>query len=167
MIYNFARRLVADITRPSRKFIEKKFRYYFILKRSVRDKKRSIIRHEAHRIEKAYYNDVFLKNPKIYKDKAEIIKHIFASDDSGLSLEPDMRWAKEISENYNTLDEKFIDTSKIKNRHEYELEKFSSIMEERRSNRTWCEIQPSSAEFQDLVNRLISYAAHMPYLCLF
>ena len=79
----------------------------------------------------------------------------------------DLKDAKEISENYNTLDEKFIDTSKIKNRHEYELEKFSSIMEERRSNRTWCEIQPSSAEFQDLVNRLISYAAHMPYLCLF
>ena len=166
IMYNSARKIIADITRPVRKYLEYKIRLNFLLKRSSKDKRRSIIRHEAHRIEKAYYNHVFKKNPKIYEDKAKIINSILREDFGKAPNEPDMLWAKEIAKNFRNLDTTFIDNSKAKSNNHAQrvdcVQEFYLNMAERRSNRTWSEIQPSASELTDLANRLISAAVDMP-----
>lgn len=160
-------KIIADISRPFRKYFERKYIEKIELNNISQIKARSIMRHEAHRIEKAYYNDVFEKGKKIYLEKAHRIIKINDEQLKNTKVEAsdDVQWSLHIAKNATKLAEEFIDFSNQKlkqNASEDNFQRFKEVMLRRRSNRVWSTEQPTVTEYRKLAKELIEIAVCMP-----
>jgi nitroreductase len=160
-----------NLTRPMRMAWNKIYREKYIFPRLTKDTLRAVIRHEAHRVEKAYYNNVFVAKRKVYMEKADNILLLirFFNLKGGDVTAPDISWAKKIALNADKLDKNFITYSDAK----YDIDSFFSsktsrenvtktLFHNRRSVRIWSETQPSECERKRLAERLVQCAINMP-----
>lgn len=155
-----------DITRPFRMRYARYKREVIDFNKLDSDQLRSVIRHEAHRVEKSYYNNIFLKKKSVYLEKVENIKSLerrLLKKNTKLVSCPDVRWAKDIAENAESLDENFINKTQVKpSSHQLSIENIQAVFENRRSAREWSDSQPKGEELMELSYRLINCAINMP-----
>jgi len=158
------KKLIADLSRPFRKKLKKLRIEWMILPKMSKESARSTMRHEAHRIEKSYYNNVYLKGKEIYDSKAQLINKIFHMHltKEDLKTNPDILWAVEISSLTSKLDKKFINKERRKERFEVDKNEFYKLIKERRSVRVWSNDQPSGELLHSLSKRLIKAGISMP-----
>jgi nitroreductase len=159
------------ITRPMRMAWNKVYREKYVFPRLSKDTLRAVIRHEAHRVEKSYYNNVFNSKKKVYMEKADniiILSRILNSKGGDLAG-PDMAWSKKIALNADSLDKNFINYNNSKNNincffksKEAKMNVIKELFHNRRSVRVWSEMQQSEHERSLLAARLIQCAINMP-----
>jgi nitroreductase len=126
----------------------------------------AIIRNDAHRIEKSYYNNIFKKNSAYYETKRDqIINCLNELNSRGdFSDEATLKWAKEIADKYDTLDHLFIDPNSSE-APEYTPESingFLDFIKTRRSVRVWADEQPPISELREVAHRMIEAAGFAP-----
>lgn len=162
---------VKNVTRPARMAWNKFYREKWIFPRLSKDTIRAVIRHEAHRIEKAYYNNVFHSKKKIYMEKADNILFLLEElkKKTGASIGRDLDWAKEIALHADRLDRGFIDYDRPKQGKEafftsdsHRVDFVKEVFTSRRSVRVWSDDQPDEHERLSLANRFIECAVNMP-----
>lgn len=163
--------LIKIKTRPFRMLFNRVYRESIIFPRLKDDTIRAVIRHEAHRLEKAYYNGVYLSKKNVYKEKAKnilLLIDILTCRGKNVDL-ADLNWAKNIALNADSLDQSFINTraNKIKNSifsngEQSVIDKVQFIFSNRRSVRVWADEQLEEIERKDQAERLIKLAVNMP-----
>lgn len=126
----------------------------------------SLMRHEAHRIEKSIYNEIFDIKFEMYSEKAKRVKKILDElKQRGVEeVEPTLIWAKEVLDAFNNLKSDFIEPNS-KNSEMYDLSKaqaYVDFVKERRSVRVWAENQPDRNELIELANCCIDAARWAP-----
>ncbi|WMN87499.1 nitroreductase family protein [Vibrio parahaemolyticus] len=126
----------------------------------------SLMRHEAHRIEKSMYNEIFELKYGYYLEKAkrlDCIFDVFKSRDLFKS-EPTVIWAKEIRDSFSSLEENFIspNSSESKTFEKSQLTEFSEQIKGRRSVRVWADEQLSGIEWLDVADSMIDCARWSP-----
>lgn len=163
--------LLKKWTRPARMAWNKLYREKYTFPKLSKDTLRAVIRHEAHRVEKAYYNNVFSDKKKVYMEKSDNIKLLIKlfGKKGGDVFDPDINWAKKIASNADKLNEDFITYNDTKHDiSSYFCSKkdrenlIASLFHERRSVRVWSNDQPSLYEKNQLAERLIRCAVNMP-----
>lgn len=118
----------------------------------------AFMRHDAHRIEKSFYNGIFFKKREYYEQSRRNVLHaidMLASRSHDLK-DPTIIWAREIAEKFDRLEEQFI-RPRSTLPSEFDCvrgDSFLSLVASRRSSRVWAESQPSA----DLLER---YAMQM------
>jgi nitroreductase len=160
-----------EVTRPMRMAWNKVYREKYVFPRLSKDTLRAVIRHEAHRVEKSYYNEVFSSKRKVYMEKAGniiFLSKIFNGKGGDLA-EPDMAWAQEIALKADSLDKDFINYNDLKNNmgcffksKQSQKNVINELLHNRRSVRIWSEVQQSEQERRLLAIRLIQCAINMP-----
>ncbi|MEM8739289.1 MAG: nitroreductase family protein [Planctomycetota bacterium] len=126
----------------------------------------SIIRHEAHRIEKSMYNHIFEKKRHIYEVKKKRVVDSFRELESrGFDLHEDQTvlWAMQIIDSFDDLDQ-FIDagSTPAKPFAPENAEAFVEFVRQRRSVRVWADDQPSEAELRAIAEKMIDAARWAP-----
>jgi len=126
----------------------------------------SLMRHEAHRIEKSIYNDIFYSKNAMYLEKAKRLDCIFSVfEKKNLFMdEPTVLWAKKIRASFNELYEGFIvpNSSKAKGFNIELLEDYSRQIKNRRSVRVWGAEQLENDKWQGVANLMIDCAKWSP-----
>lgn len=151
-----------------RKILLKKFGVKWI-KKQTDENLLSFMRHEAHRIEKAYYNGLLVidRYKEIYLDKAiriSIIAEILIERDSKYKVNPTVLWAKEISASFDDFETLYVEKNS-KEKYQIDESETHSLIEhlrERRSCRVWSKNQPSKEELENIANILIDSARWAP-----
>jgi hypothetical protein len=128
----------------------------------------SLMRHEAHRIEKAFYNGIVFGEKSIaYSDKRD---DIFKIIEILMSRDVDYRgnqtviWAREIAESFDNFEVEFIQKN-IAPPYKFDAllsEGLKQQMISRRSCRVWAASQPSVEAYSDLALQLIDVARWAP-----
>jgi nitroreductase len=126
----------------------------------------SLMRHEAHRIEKSVYNDIKERKAAVYRGKRDRVVEILAilkSRDVSLH-EATVQWASEIVERYDRLEEDFILARRSEPRpfRPEAAAPFLDLVHSRRSCRVWAEEQPAEAELRALARQMIDSARWAP-----
>lgn len=126
----------------------------------------ALMRHEAHRIEKTIYNDIFEAKYEAYRAKwvrvgkiIQIVKARGVPDD-----EPTLVWAQQIYDAFDDLNVQFIEpnsTPPADFRPEAVAE-FVDFVHARRSVRVWADVQPSTTELEALAHQLVDAARWAP-----
>lgn len=126
----------------------------------------SLMRHEAHRIEKSIYNTIFLKHYKMYLLKAKRLDYIFFIFEkrNKFSTENSLIWAKQIRSSFDNLYCEFIlpNSLEAKEFDFTKLEDFSKKVSSRRSIRVWKQEQLESAKWLEIAYTLIDIAKWTP-----
>jgi len=124
------------------------------------------MRHDAHRIEKTQYNNIFYEKYSIYKNKYKNIQKIQEIlINRGIPYdEPTIVWAGKICEAFEDLEKKFIRPNSkpapiIKNES---ITDFITFLSSRRSVRVWNSDQPEGPELENLAKKLIDAARWSP-----
>lgn len=126
----------------------------------------SIMRHEAHRIEKSMYNDIFLSKHDDYVAKRDrIVEALAILDERGIdtSQEPTIQWVREILEHFDQL-EVFIEKNS-RAPAEYAPEnapEFVAFVRRRRSCRVWNASQPPIKDLIEVGYQMIDAARWAP-----
>ena len=130
------------------------------------DKLMSLMRHEAHRIEKTIYNDILESKYDIYQEKKfrvdQIIKILISRGYE--QSHPVIDWAFKISNSFDDLEASFISVYS-KTPEPLQLSKaseFSEFLQRRRSVRVWAENQPDSNDLEVLALKVIDAARWAP-----
>ena len=126
----------------------------------------AVMRHEAHRIEKAFYNDILESRADVYREKASRLDVIFdeISKRDGLEKDPSVLWAKEIRDAYPNVYESFI----AKHREQAPrfdsaaLDTYLDVLKKRRSVRVWSSNQPAAEALYNIGTRLVACASCAP-----
>lgn len=126
----------------------------------------SLMRHEAHRIEKSIYNGIFEAKFQMYNEKAKRVQEIYKElkQRNSEECEPTLIWAKQILDAFDDLKTDFIEPNS-KASSFYELEKatgYVDFVKERRSVRVWSDKQPDENELLELANHCIDAARWAP-----
>lgn len=126
----------------------------------------AIIRNDAHRIEKAYYNDIFdAKKAYFSKRRDQILNCLNELISRGdFSEDPTLKWAKEIADNFDKLDQVYIPPNSL-SVPEYSpksIPGFLDFIKTRRSVRVWAKEQPPIEELKDIAYRMIEAAGLAP-----
>lgn len=126
----------------------------------------SSIKHEAHRIEKAVYNNIFESNYKTYRTKKNRLEEIFRILYSR-GYKPQYNiidWASRICDSFDDLESSFISIySKKPEQHQLsELYKFNRLLQFRRSVRVWSQHQPDDEHLEEIALKLIDAARWAP-----
>jgi len=129
----------------------------------------SIIQHEAHRIEKAVYNDILDKKAEYYSTKDERInksKNILINERNYSYSHPIISWAMNIQSILEDSEPTWISDESLTT-VELELDNldpFVEFLEDRRSVRVWADgqNQPSDQQLHSIANKLIEGAKLAP-----
>ncbi|MBE3667131.1 hypothetical protein BOO35_18865 [Vibrio navarrensis] len=126
----------------------------------------SLMKHEAHRIEKSIYNGIFEDKKNIYIEKFNRIKNIVSilEERKELISDPSYLWAKDIFLTFNDLENGFIEPRSL-NAKSFDMERLnvsSEILNSRRSTRVWSKCQLEKNEFEKISNILINCGIHAP-----
>ncbi|MBD9388221.1 nitroreductase family protein [Agrobacterium sp. AGB01] len=126
----------------------------------------AFMRHDAHRIEKAFYNNIFDAKREFYEKRREnVFKAIQLALENGVSEhEPTLVWAREIASEFEKLPETFIKKNSISAR---EIDIASSdgllkLMSTRRSSRVWSSEQPSNEELMKFALKMVEAGKWAP-----
>ncbi|ELF6473811.1 nitroreductase family protein [Vibrio vulnificus] len=126
----------------------------------------SLMRHEAHRIEKSMYNDIFESKHGYYLEKAKRLDCIFDIFESRAlyETEPTVLWAKEIREAFSDLESSFItpNSRKSKDFDQSKLTEFANHIKDRRSVRVWADKQLGKSEWLSIADSMIDCARWSP-----
>lgn len=126
----------------------------------------SIVRHESHRIEKSVYNDRLDDKKEYYLEKKERAENaIEVLKDRGITKEnPTIKWANDILESINNLQQKFVEKNKRapKKFDMDRFEEFNNFLKERRSVRVWSKDQPDVSELEKIADKMIEAAKWAP-----
>lgn len=126
----------------------------------------SLMRHEAHRIEKTIYNDIFQEKYQIYQTKWQNLSRIYQILDSRNypQDEPTIVWSKEIYHAFNNLEQDFIHKNSLAPaQFDPSLaEPFVDFVRARRSVRVWSATQPEPKEFMYIAYQMIDAAKWAP-----
>ncbi|RYU65236.1 hypothetical protein ERW51_16095 [Aliivibrio finisterrensis] len=126
----------------------------------------SLMRHEAHRIEKSIYNDIFEKKYEVYFEKAKRLDSIFAVFDERniFSSDNTVAWAKDIRSSFDNLLDGFIQPNSSKtNDYNFSLmDNYLSHTKSRRSVRVWKNEQLDKLEWLAVANTMIECAKWAP-----
>lgn len=126
----------------------------------------AIVRHEAHRIEKSMYNDIFDSKRAAYEAKRDRVLRCFGLLESrGINpaAEPTLRWAGEIIDSFDSLDDFISKNSRAA--AEYtpgKAPEFAALVRLRRSCRVWAEQQPPLSELRGVAEHMIDAARWAP-----
>ncbi len=126
----------------------------------------AFMRHDAHRIEKSFYNNIFTAKRSFYEQRRDnVLEAIQVLKQRGRDLtEPTIVWAREIAETFEHLEERFIQRKltlpqPIDN---VAADGFVSLAASRRSSRVWADNQPPAAELESFARRMIDAARWAP-----
>ena len=126
----------------------------------------ALMRHEAHRIEKSIYNDIFRTKYAIYHGKWERLASIFAIlEERGIDAnEPTVLWAKQIAVAFEQLEEQFIrpNSRPAEPYVPTRVDEFQRLVATRRSVRVWAAEQPEQDELSSLGRKLVDVARWAP-----
>lgn len=130
------------------------------------EKLMSLMRHEAHRIEKTIYNDILDSKYEIYKEKKNRVERIIKIlVDRGYQLtHPVIDWAAKICDSFDDLQASFISVYS-KKPEPLQLSKaseFGEFVQSRRSVRVWAETQPDDKDLAALALQVIDAARWAP-----
>jgi nitroreductase len=126
----------------------------------------ALMRHEAHRVEKAVYNRYLeTKREDYVKKHARVGKILDLLRERGVAGdEPTVQWARRIFEGFEDLETRFV---KAHSRAPEDFdrrraEEFVELVRQRRSSRVWHEEQPSSEELEAFARVMIDAARWAP-----
>lgn len=121
--------------------------------------KRSLARHEAHRIEKSYYNNIYIPNKEVYNAKALRINKLLASHTDPADL-----WAKTIADNVGTLESSFINENSISDyTRPVSYPQMVNLQKHRRSVRVWDHERAKKIDWELTAQKLITSAIWAPH----
>ncbi|HEY6560047.1 MAG TPA: nitroreductase family protein [Polyangiaceae bacterium] len=126
----------------------------------------SLMRHEAHRIEKAVYNRILQRKLPEYRAKRERLAEIYRllSDRSYPGDDPTLLWSKRIYDAFDHLEQDFIQ-AESRAPGEFnpnDADQFIEFLRNRRSARVWADEQPTEAELVAFAKRMIDAARWAP-----
>jgi len=125
-----------------------------------------IIRHEAHRIEKAIYNDIISEKEKKYKLKKERVENsIKVLEKRGYSTEkPTLSWARKVI-SLNNGNKDFIENNRSTppKMDPSKLDSYIDFVSERRSTRVWKNEQPNESTLIEIGQKMIEAATWAPH----
>ena len=139
---------------------------YNDLNSRTNDQLMAIMRHEAHRIEKSIYNNIFESKHQDYVGKRDRIMECFSILESrgcDVSQEPTIVWVQEIIDSFDKLPD-FIDRNSTP-AADYDPQKAQEIVDlvrTRRSVRVWNEEQPPETELREIAKSMIDAARWAP-----
>lgn len=127
---------------------------------------RAFMRHDAHRIEKAFYNNIFIDKLEYFRGKRQNLFTIFSllkKRRENLQA-PDVLWAQRIAEEFEALEKHYIKEESITPLpvDMVGAREFFKAIRLRRSCRVWSEIQPSSNELLEMAQMMIEAASWAP-----
>lgn len=121
--------------------------------------KRSLARHEAHRIEKSYYNNIYSANKDTYNAKARRIIKLL-----GNNTDPADLWAKTIADNVETLESTFISENSIPDyARPVSYSQMIQLQKHRRSVRVWEDDRAQQIDWEHTAQKLIASAILAPH----
>lgn len=126
----------------------------------------AFMRHDAHRIEKSFYNNIFATKRPFYEQRRDnVLEAIRILKQRGCDLtEPTIAWAREIAETFDELEERFIQrkqTAPLAIDH-VAADSFVSLVASRRSSRVWADAQPPAEELESFARRMIDAGRWAP-----
>lgn len=126
----------------------------------------AFMRHDAHRIEKAFYNRIFTTKRSFYEQRRDnVLEAIAILKQRGRDItEPTVAWAHEIAETFEQLEERFIQRKRTLPRpiDHGAADSFVSLVASRRSSRVWAEAQPPAPELESFARRMIDAGRWAP-----
>jgi len=126
----------------------------------------AFMRHDAHRIEKSFYNRIFAaKRPFYEQRRANVLQAVAMLEQRGRDVsEPTIAWAREIAETFEHLEDRFISRKSTapKPIDHPAADSFLSLVASRRSSRVWAEMQPPDSELDAFARRMIDAARWAP-----
>jgi nitroreductase len=147
-------------------YLYSSFYPYLAIKKLTDDELLSLMRHEAHRIEKSTYNDIFKTKYGMYLEKAKRLDCIFFTfkQRNKFATESTVLWAKKIRASFENLYDGFIspNSSKAKEYSFTKLESFANQISERRSIRVWDTEQLENTEWLKIANLMVDSARWAP-----
>jgi nitroreductase len=130
------------------------------------DELMAFMRHDAHRIEKSFYNRIFVAKQSFYAQRRDnVLEAIAILERRGRDVtEPTIAWAREIAETFEHLEERFIrqKSSAPQPVDHRAADAFVALAASRRSSRVWAESQPPVAELDRFARRMIEAARWAP-----
>ncbi|KAA1258794.1 malonic semialdehyde reductase [Rubripirellula obstinata] len=126
----------------------------------------SVVRHEAHRIEKSIYNDNFESKKEVYEKKRDTIEDCFKilrQRDFDLGEDPTAVWAENLIASFNNLENYVLDHSREAAQYRPErAAAFAAFARSRRSCRVWADEQPDDQELAEIAGHMIDAARWAP-----
>lgn len=127
----------------------------------------SLGRHEAHRIEKAYYNNGFERKSPYYLATRDKIKQILGILNERQAFSPDhpiVCWINSIVDSYDDIGHQFVDrfSSPVPTMNLKEARPFIEFLSSRRSSRVWADQQPGREEMLRIAKLLVEAASWAP-----
>ena len=126
----------------------------------------AFMRHDAHRIEKSFYNRIFAAKRPFYEQRRDnVLQAVAILKQRGYDItEPTIVWAREIAETFEHLEGRFIQRKSTSPQPIDNLaaDSFLSLVASRRSSRVWSEAQPPEAELGAFARRMIDAARWAP-----
>lgn len=139
---------------------------YVNLKGRSDDELLSVVRHEAHRIEKSIYNDNFASKKEIYEKKRDTIEDCFRilrERSFDLSADPTAVWAQDLIASFNDLETYVLSNSREAAQYRPErAAAFASFARSRRSCRVWADDQPTDQELAEIAGHMLDAARWAP-----
>lgn len=137
-----------------------------VFSRLSTDELLSLIRHDAHRIEKSIYNDIFEAKRSYYlgrRRNIEVIHEILRRRNVSLA-EPSTAWTKQIHDSFESLKETFIEPNSTQPFpfDPAEAEPFVRFLRARRSARVWASHQPPIGTLERIAYLMIDAARWAP-----
>jgi nitroreductase len=126
----------------------------------------AFMRHDAHRIEKSFYNRIFdTKRPFYEQRRDNVLEAVAMLERRGCDIsEPTIAWAREIAETFEHLEDRFIHRKSTSPQpiDQHAAEAFLSLVASRRSSRVWAAMQPPEAELDAFARHMIDAARWAP-----
>ena len=126
----------------------------------------AFVRHDAHRIEKAFYNRIFFSKMSYYAQRRQNVRTaIELLRERGFDLaEPTVAWACRIADTFERLEEQFIrpESTKPQPIDIDAAQPFLSLVASRRSSRVWSHDQPPIQVLEIFARRMIDAARWAP-----
>ncbi len=126
----------------------------------------SLMRHEAHRIEKSIYNDILAAKHRIYHEKKVRIDaiHAILGERGYPADDPSVAWSRAISAAFEDLEEGFIRKHSLRapTFDPDAADEFIAFLRARRSVRVWAKSQPPTEELVAFAHRMIDAARWAP-----
>lgn len=127
----------------------------------------TIVRHEAHRIEKAVYNEILSEKRDYYEEKSDRIENcvkILVNERDFPIDHPIISWAIEIQSLVQDRESTLISekSSAAPEVNLTELDEFVEFVKNRRSTRVWSDDQPSGDKLHQVASKMIEGAKWAP-----
>lgn len=126
----------------------------------------AFMRHDAHRIEKSFYNRIFHAKRDYYEDRRKNVRDCIALlRQRGFDLtEATVVWADMIATRFEHLEREFIEPNATAARpfDPFRMDAFVGLAASRRSSRVWAAEQPSGKDLRSSAMKLIDAARWAP-----